>query len=402
MYSFIIFPLETSSGHPLRPFSYITSEAIQRQESLLQWTVAASPISYPVSVRGVSVAHSLKMARSVTVQLLKIDGSPITGVILPFEQMSGSYTPQTQQPPDIKLSAPTDSQGSTSVLLWENATGTLPNYFRLTLPGSGEPLDFTVPAGVGSVPLVSRLDPPGSGTQSTRVVTMHQDHSDGTPWAGGVVTVTLESFCYTSLAIYPAGSIKITLDANGEASQPLIANGGATNASRIRWDLPNGDTFWVQIPAGNTPITLSALRALAEVPLPPSVPPTYQSPPTVPLSAVQGVVDAAVSAHNLDTAAHPNGIAGGGAGGSIDDFELVALAGYPAHFKEAIKPGGVLSTVVFWDGSGKSIKLMTKTINRTSGKPSSVVRVNERTGAILTTTIATISPTLDTYTGVLS
>jgi hypothetical protein len=91
--------------------------------------------------------------------LLKIDGSPITGAILPFEQMSGSYTPQTQQPPDIKLSPPTDSQGSTSVLLWENATGTLPNYFRLTLPGSDEPLDFTVPAGVGSVPLVSRLDP---------------------------------------------------------------------------------------------------------------------------------------------------------------------------------------------------------------------------------------------------
>jgi hypothetical protein len=77
---------------------------------------------------------------------------------------------------------------------------------------------------------------------------MHQDHSDGTPWAGGVITVTLESFCYTSLAIYPAGSIKITLDSNGEAAQPLIANGGATNASRMRWDLPNGDTFWVQIP----------------------------------------------------------------------------------------------------------------------------------------------------------
>jgi hypothetical protein len=252
------------------------------------------------------------MARTVTVKLLKIDGSPIAGAVLPFEQMSGSYTPQTQQPPDIKLSAPTDSQGSTSVQLWENATGTLPNYFRLTLPESDEPLDFTVPAGVGAVPLVSRLDPPGSGTQSTRVVTMHQDHSDGTPWAGGVVTVTLESFCYTSLAIYPAGSIKITLDANGEASQPLIANGGATNASRMRWDLPNGDTFWVQIPSGTAPITLSALRGLAEVPLPPSVPPTYQSPPTVPLSALEGLI----TAHNSDTGAHPGGIAGSGGGGS--------------------------------------------------------------------------------------
>jgi hypothetical protein len=277
----------------------------------LRWTVATSQIRYPVSVRGVSVACPFEMARTVTVKLLKIDGSPIAGAVLPFEQMSGSYTPQTQQPPDIKLSPPTDSLGSTSVQLWENATGALPNYFRLTLPGSGEPIDFTVPAGVGTVPLVSRLDPPGSGTQSTRVVTMHQDHSDGTPWAGGVVTVTLESFCYTSLAIYPAGSIKITLDANGEASQPLIANGGATNASRIRWDLPNGDTFWVQIPAGNTPITLSALRALAEVPLPPSVPPTYQSPPTVPLSALEGLI----AAHNSDTGAHPGGIASGGGGG---------------------------------------------------------------------------------------
>jgi hypothetical protein len=338
------------------------------------------------------------MARSVTVQLLKIDGSPITGAILPFEQMSGSYTPQTQQPPDRKLSPPTDSQGSTSVQLWENATGTLPNYFRLTLPESDEPLDFTVPAGVGAVPLVSRLDPPGSGTQGTRVVTMHQDRADGSPWAGGVITVTLESFCYTSLAIYPAGSIKITLDANGEASQSLIANGGATNASRIRWELPNREVFWVQIPPGNTPITLSALRGLAEVPLPPSVPPTYQSPPTVPLSSVEALI----AAHNANTAAHPNGIAGGGAGGTIDDFELVALAGYPAHFKEAIKPGGVLSTVVFWSTPAKTLKLMTKTINRTSGKVSSVVRVNERTGAVLTTAISAISPTLDTYTGVLS
>jgi hypothetical protein len=350
----------------------------------------------------VSVAHSLKMARSVSVTLLKIDGSPIAGAVLPFEQMSGSYTPQTQQPPDLKFSPPTDSQGSTSVQLWENATGTLPNYFRLTLPGSDEPLDFTVPAGVGAVPLVSRLDPPGTGTQGTRVVTMHQDHSDGTPWAGGIITVTLESFCYTSLAIYPAGSIKITLDANGEASQPLIANGGATNASRIRWELPNGDTFWVQIPAGNTPITLSALRGLAEVPLPPSVPPTYQSPPTVPLSAVQGVVDAAVAAHNASTAAHPNGIAGGGAGGAVDDFKLAALAGYPARVTDVIRTAGVVSSVVVWSSPAKSLKLLTTTLNRTSGKVSSVVRVNERTGATLTTTIAAISPTLDTYTGVLS
>jgi hypothetical protein len=346
----------------------------------------------------VSVAHSLKMARSVTLTLLKIDGSPITGAVLPFEQMSGSYTPQTQQPPDIKLSPPTDSLGSTSVQLWENATGTLPNYFRLTLPESDEPLDFTVPAGVGAVPLVSRLDPPGSGTQSTRVVTMHQDHSDGTPWAGGVVTVTLESFCYTSLAIYPADSIKITLDANGEASQPLIANGGATNASRMRWELPNREVFWVQIPAGNTPITLSALRGLAEVPLPPSIPPTYQSPPTVPLSALEGLI----AAHNASTVAHPNGIAGGGAGGAIDDFKLAALAGYPAPYKEVIKVGGVVTEIGVWSTSAKSLKLMTTTINRTLGKVSSTVRRNERTNAILTTTIATISPTLDTYTGVLS
>ena len=256
-----------------------------------------------------------EMARSVTVKLLKIDGSPIVGAILPFEQMSGSYTSQTQQPPDRKLSPPTDSQGSTSVQLWENATGTLPNYIRLTLPGSGEALDFTVPAGTGSLSLVSRLDPPGAGTQDTRAVTGRVFRTDGSPWAGGVITVELESFCYTSPAIYPAGSIKITLDSNGEFVQPLIANGGATNASRMRWDLPNDDTFWVQIPAGTAPITLSALRGLAEVPLPPSVPPTYQSPPTVPLSAVQGVVDAAVAAHNASTLAHPGGIAGGGGGG---------------------------------------------------------------------------------------
>jgi hypothetical protein len=342
------------------------------------------------------------MARSVTLTLLKIDGSPITGAILPFEQMSGSYTPQTQQPPDIKLSPPTDSQGSTSVQLWENATGTLPNYFRLTLPGSDEPIDFTVPAGVGSVPLVSRLDPPGSGIQGARVVTGRVFHNDGSPWVGGVITIELESFCYTSLAIYPAGSIKVTLDSNGEFAQPLIANGGATNASRMRWELPNREVFWVQIPAGNTPITLSALRGLTEVPLPPSVPPTYQSPPTVPLSAVQGVVDAAVAAHNASTASHPNGIAGGGAGGSVDDFKLTALSGYPARFTEVIRASGVVSSVVVWSTSGKTLKLMTTTLNRASGKVSSIVRVNERTGAVLTTAIATISPTLDTYTGVLS
>jgi hypothetical protein len=81
-------------------------------------------------------------------------------------------------------------------------------------------------------------------------------------------------------------------------------------------------------PAGNTPITLSALRGLAEVPLPPSVPPTYQSPPTVPLSALEGLI----AAHNLDTAAHPNGIAGAGAGGSVDDFKLAALARVPCAF----------------------------------------------------------------------
>lgn len=257
------------------------------------------------------------MARSVSVKLLKIDGSPITGAILPFEQMSGSYTPQTQQPPDRKLSPPTDSQGSTSVQLWENATGTLPNYVRLTLPKSDEPLDFTVPAGTGSVPLVSRLDPPGAGTQGTRVVTGTVNHNDGTPWAGGVIAVELESFCYTSLAIYPAGSIRITLDSNGEFAQALIANGGATNASRMKWVLPNQDTFWVQIPGGDTPITLSALRALAEVPLPPSIPPTYQSPPLVPLSALEGLI----ATHNADTGAHPGGIAGSGGGSSFATYQ---------------------------------------------------------------------------------
>jgi hypothetical protein len=251
------------------------------------------------------------MARSVSVTLLKIDGSPITGAVLPFEQMSGSYTPQTQQPPDLKLSPPTDSQGSTSVQLWENSTGTLPNYIRLTLPESDEPLDFTVPAGTGSLALVSRLDPVGTGTQGTRVVTGRVFHNDGSPWIGGVIVVELESFCYTSLAIYPAGSIKITLDSNGEFAQPLIANGGAANASRMKWVLPNQDTFWVQIPSGTAPITLSALRGLAEVPLPPSIPPTYQSPPTVPLSALEGLI----AAHNSDTGAHPGGIAGGGGGG---------------------------------------------------------------------------------------
>jgi hypothetical protein len=338
------------------------------------------------------------MARSVTVTLLKIDGSPITGAVLPFEQMSGSYTPQTQQPPDRKLSPPTDSQGSTSVQLWENATGTLPNYVRLTLPESDEPVDFTVPAGTGSVSLVSRLDPPGAGTQSTRVVTGAVFHNDGTPWAGGVITVGLESFCYTSLAIYPAGSIKITLDSNGEFAQPLIANGGATNASRMKWVLPNLDTFWVQIPSGTAPITLSALRGLAEVPLPPSVPPTYQTPPTVPLSALEGLI----AAHNSDTAAHPNGIAGGGAGGTVDDFKLTALSGYPAHLTEVIRTAGVVTSVVVWSSPAKSLKLLTTTLNRTAGKVSSVVRTNERTGATLTTTIATISPTLDTYAGVLS
>jgi hypothetical protein len=210
-----------------------------------------------------------------------------------------------------------------------------------------------------------------------------------------VITVELESFCYTSLAIYPAGSIKITLDSNGEFAQALIANGGATNASRMKWVLPNKDTFWVQIPSGTAPITLSALRGLAEVPLPPSVPPTYQSPPTVPLSAVEGLI----TAHSLDAAAHPNGISGGG---SVDDFELVALSGHPAHMKDVIRTAGVVSSVVVWSNSGRTLKLMTKTINLTAGKVSSVVRVNERTGATLTITIATISPTLDTYTGVLA
>jgi hypothetical protein len=222
-----------------------------------------------------------------------------------------------------------------------------------------------------------------------------------------VIAVELESFCYTSLAIYPAGSIKITLDSNGEFAQPLIANGGATNASRMKWVLPNLDTFWVQIPSGTAPITLSALRGLAEVPLPPSVPPTYQSPPTVPLSAVEALItahnldaaEALITAHNLDAAAHPNGIAGGG---SIDDFELVALSGHPAHMKDVIRTAGVVSSVVAWSNSGRTLKLMTTTLNRTAGRVSSVVRTNERTGATLTTTIATISPTLDTYTGVLS
>lgn len=301
--------------------------------------------------------------------LRHLDGSAWVGADLLFQLLQPSYTASTQFPVDTKA-ATTIAGGAFSVSLWDNGAGVLPSYIRCTING-GDRLEFVIPPGSGNASLVSLLNPVGTGTQGTRVVTGHFEYLDQTPRAGEKVRIGMDTPSYTSAAIYPSDRLDLTLDSNGDFSQAVWANGGGSISAPIKFEGPTGEVLSVSIPAGSGAITLSALRALAPVPPTPSAPPVYPAPSTVPLSAVQGVVDSAiVSARDFVAAAMANSATGGVYEGSTDFSQ----------------PGGVLTQTRTYDrpaGPGR-VLLLTKDFTYSGGVVSQILYTNNRTNATMT------------------
>lgn len=229
--------------------------------------------------------------------LRHLDGSPWVGAELLFQLLQGSYTTgatPTQYPVDSKP-ATTIAGGVFSISLWDNGAGIDASYIRCTINGRDR-LEFVIPAGSGDVQLVSLLNPVGAGTQGTRTITGHFEYLDKTPRAGEKVRIGMDTPSYTADAIYPSDSLEIALNSAGDLSQAVWANGGGSISAPIKFEFPTGETISVSIPAGSGAIDISTLRGLARAPATPSAPPIFPAPPMVPLSALEGLIDAHNSA----------------------------------------------------------------------------------------------------------
>lgn len=95
------------------------------------------------------------MARTINFNVSHPDGTPWTGVRVPFRLSVDDYTATAQYPSDQLLAVATDAAGDGSIDLWQNELGLVTgptSHYICTLP-SGEVFQFTVPSGTTALEL---------------------------------------------------------------------------------------------------------------------------------------------------------------------------------------------------------------------------------------------------------
>lgn len=105
----------------------------------------------------------------------------------------------------------------------------------------------------------------------TRAVTDILYRTDGTAWASAPVTFTRKAGSFDDGSSWPPDEKQVTTDATGAYSVQLWPDASGSIRSRYQVTYPNGDTFYVTIPAGTTPISMPEVRAATiGPPVPPS------------------------------------------------------------------------------------------------------------------------------------
>lgn len=126
-----------------------------------------------------------------------------------------------------------------------------------------------------------------------RTVTGQFFRAGSLPWAGGEVWFTLQAGSYSASAHYPRDSIKAIADLDGRISVSLWVNEEGQLPTHWLCRQPSGESFLFSVPAGAAPISIEALRALGNPPLPPS-------------PGLGAQLSALIDAHNTNPVAHAN------------------------------------------------------------------------------------------------
>jgi hypothetical protein len=91
------------------------------------------------------------------------------------------------------------------------------------------------------------------------------------PWASAPVTFERKAGSFDDGSSWPPDEKQVTTDATGAYSVQLWPDASGSIRSRYHVTYPNGDTFYVSIPDGTTPISMPEVRAATiGPPVPPS------------------------------------------------------------------------------------------------------------------------------------
>lgn len=165
---------------------------------------------------------------------------------------------------------------------------------------------------------------------ATRPVTATIRHSNGTPWAGGVIEYKLEKSTYDTTDQYPTDPIRATANGSGLTTVTLWCNADGVIPAQYKVRFPDSSTDFFVLAAGSGSVDLSVLRQSSQ-PFTPSDP-TY--------SAIQALVDAeAVTRANADADLQTQ----------IDDFSgatsFTSLTGTLSDAQHSTRAGGNLHAV---------------------------------------------------------
>jgi hypothetical protein len=126
-----------------------------------------------------------------------------------------------------------------------------------------------------------------------RIVYGKLERLDGSPWGNAPLVFELISGSYTLDALHPRDRRSTKTNTSGEFAKGLWCSGEGVVPAEIRCYLPSGETVSFILPAGTTPINISALLANGQ-PVPPERQPT-----------IVELIDDRIAAHNSDPNAHP-------------------------------------------------------------------------------------------------
>lgn len=96
-------------------------------------------------------------------------------------------------------------------------------------------------------------------TATTRIVTGHFEHADGSDWAGGTLAYQLMSWSYLSGSVMPSDTITDTADEDGDSATTLWTNTEGQTPTVYTVTLPDGSQAEFILPPGETPISLPEL-----------------------------------------------------------------------------------------------------------------------------------------------
>ena len=140
------------------------------------------------------------------------------------------------------------------------------------------------------------------GQATTRTVTGTLRKPDTTAWAGAKIICALSKGSFTATTQFPATSVTITTDADGNFSTPLWTTSEALKYTRYECTMPDGEIVKFSLSPG-APIGLSQIRE--NTALPTTSTPSVQSLIDAYAASLQPTLDAKLTQTTADTRYSP-------------------------------------------------------------------------------------------------